>query len=76
MKTRKMKERRNYYRAEKDSYKAKVSEMQKDNEALYSQIEQMQEQSKVVSKENAKLVDKLAKIEDELQMANTDLNKA
>ena len=41
MKLRKMKERRNYYRNEKDQYKCKVDEMQKDNEALYTQISNM-----------------------------------
>lgn len=35
MKLRKMKERRNIYRAEKDALKLKVVDMQKDNEALF-----------------------------------------
>jgi hypothetical protein len=38
MKLRKMKERRNIYRAEKDALKLKVADMQKDNEALFSQV--------------------------------------
>ena len=38
MKLRKMKERRNYYRNEKDQQKGKINEMQKDNEALFAQI--------------------------------------
>ena len=33
-----MKERRNYYRNEKDQQKGKINEMQKDNEALFAQI--------------------------------------
>ena len=43
MKLRKMKERRNHYRGEKEQVKLKVNEMQKDNEALFSQITGMQE---------------------------------
>ena len=35
MKLRKMKERRNHYRSEKDSLKLKVEDMQKDNEELF-----------------------------------------
>ena len=35
MKLRKMKERRNHYRNEKDTMKVQVEEMQKDNEALF-----------------------------------------
>jgi len=35
MKLRKMKERRNHYRTEKDQLMAKVGEMQKDNESLF-----------------------------------------
>jgi len=43
MKLRKMKERRNFYRGEKDTLKIKVNEMQKDNEALFEQVTKMQE---------------------------------
>ena len=35
MKLRKMKERRNHYRAEKEHLKEKVTEMQKDNTLLF-----------------------------------------
>ena len=38
MKLRKMKERRNHYRGEKESQKLKINDMQKDNEALFAQI--------------------------------------
>ena len=43
MKLRKMKERRNHYRAEKDALKDKVTEMQKDNEMLFQQVSFIQE---------------------------------
>ena len=68
-----MKERRNFYRGEKDSLKVKVNEMQKDNEALFDQVAKMQEQSHNHRDENAKLQTKLKNTEKQLDTVYKDL---
>ena len=68
MKLRKMKERRNHYRSEKDAYKQKVVEMQTDNEALFQQVSSMQDISHSTREENAKLKTYLVKKEKELEL--------
>ena len=73
MKLRKMKERRNHYRTEKDQLAAKVSEMQKDNEALFEQVSTLQEKSHSTREENAKLQAKLRQTEQQLDEANSEL---
>lgn len=68
-----MKERRNFYRGEKDTLKIKVNEMQKDNEALFEQVTKMQEQSHSHRDENAKLMTKLKNTEKQLDTVYKDL---
>lgn len=41
-----MKERRNYYKGERETFKSKVSEMQKDNELMFQQVSQLQDSSR------------------------------
>ena len=59
MKLRKMKERRNHYRQEKDSANARADGAIKDNNQLYEQISNLQEKSHTAREENTKLVAKL-----------------
>ena len=73
MKLRKMKERRNYYRSEKDQLASKASEMQKDNEALFEQVKTLQEKSHSTRDENVKLQAKLRQTEQQLDKANSEL---
>ena len=38
MKLRKMRERRNHYKGERETFKERVNEMQKDNELMFNEV--------------------------------------
>ena len=56
MKLRKMKERRNIYRDEKESFQQQLNETNEKNGALADQISQMQESSHSIRQEKAGMV--------------------
>lgn len=68
MKLRKMKERRNHYRTEKDNLKLQVEGMQKDNEALFQQINSIQESSHATREDNANTKTELKQTQKELEI--------
>lgn len=73
MKLRKMKERRNYYRSEKDAFGQKLNDMQKDNEQLHEQVNGLQEKSHTIREENSKLQAKLRYAERQLERVSSEV---
>ena len=75
MKLRKMKERRNIYRDEKESLQLQLNETNEKNGALVDQIAQMQEVSHSVRQENARLQHQLQRAEGDLKQLEGEVTE-
>lgn len=62
--------------AEREAFHLKVSDMQKDNELMLEQVNQMREQSQLVEADNQRLCQELESARRDIEALNADLIEA